>query len=154
MQMKETPEPVIAECREDELLSFLDQELARLPERFRALIVLCDLEGNSRKEAAQQLGCPEGTVASRLARAREMLAKRLARHGLAVSGGSLAAALAQSAASAGVPDTMVTSTIYVATLLAAGKADGAISGPVAALTQKVMRAMFLKKIMLPTAVAF
>ena len=58
-------------------------------------VILCDLEGKTRKEAAQQLGCPEGTLASRLARARTMLAKRLARHGLVVSGGSLAAALSQ-----------------------------------------------------------
>ena len=95
MQMKEMPEPVIAEARGDELLSLLDRELSRLPEQFRVVVVLCDLEGKSRKEVARQLGCPEGTVASRHARARGMLAKRLARHGLAVSGGSLAAALSR-----------------------------------------------------------
>src|SRR5262249_28273585 len=85
------------------LLPMLDQELSRLPEKYRTAIVLCDLEDRTRKEAALQLGLPEGTVASRLSRARVMLAKRLARHGLAVSGGALAAVLSQNGASASVP---------------------------------------------------
>ena len=152
VQMNELPEPAVADARDEELLSLLDQELSRLPERFRALIVLCDLEGHTRKDVARRLGCPEGTVASRLARARELLAKRLTRRGLAVSGGSLAATLSHSVASADVPRTVVTSTINVATLLAAGKAAGVLSGPVAALTQGVLKTMFLKKIM-TTAVA-
>ena len=147
MQMNEMPEPAVIEARDEELLSLLDQELSRLPERFRALIVLCDLEGHTRKEAARRLGCPEGTVASGLARARALLAKRLTRHGLAVSGGSLAAILSHSVASAVVPPTVVTSTINLATLLAAGNAAGVISGPVATLTQGVLKMMFLKKIM-------
>jgi RNA polymerase sigma factor (sigma-70 family) len=152
VQMNVLPEPAVAGARDEELLSLLDQELSRLPERFRALIVLCDLEGHTRKEVARQLGCPEGTVASGLARARELLAKRLARRGLAVSSGSLAATLSHSGASASVPPTVVTSTINVATLLAAGKAAGVISGPVATLTQGMLKTMFLKKIT-ATAVA-
>jgi RNA polymerase sigma factor (sigma-70 family) len=152
MQLKEQPEPAVAEARVNELLPFLDQELSRLPERFRGLIVLCDLEGKTRKEAARQLGCPEGTVASRLARARDMLAKRMARHGLAVSGGSLATALSQSGASAGVPDAVVSSTIRVAGLGAANQATGASSGPVAALAEGVLKTMLLKKIMATTMV--
>lgn len=146
VQMNEMPEPATAGARDEELLALLDQELSRLPERFRALIVLCDLEGNTRKDVALQLGCPEGTVASGLARARALLAKRLTRRGVAVSGGSLAATLSQSVASADVPRTAVTSAINVATLLVAGR-TGAISGPVAALTHGVLKTMFLKKIM-------
>lgn len=145
VQMNEMPEPAVAETRDEELLSLLDEELRRLPERFRALIVLCDLENHTRKDVARQLGCPEGTVASGLARARDLLAKRLSRRGLAVSGGSLAATLSHSVA-ADVPPTVVTSTINVATLLAAGKAAGVISGPIAALSQGVLKAMVLKKI--------
>ncbi len=52
----------------NELRDVLDHELARLPERYRQVIVLCDLEGQGRKEAARRIGCPEGTVASRLAK--------------------------------------------------------------------------------------
>ncbi len=152
VQMQKLPEPAVAEARDEDLLSLLDHELSRLPERSRAFIVLCDLEGHTRKEVARQLGCPEGTVASGLARARGLLARRLTRRGLAVSSGSLAATLSHSVASADVPATVVTSAINVATLLAAGKAAGVISGPVAKLTHGVLKTMFLKKIM-TTAVA-
>lgn len=69
----------------------LDQELSRLPDRFRAVLVLCDLEGQTRTEAARQLGVPEGTVAGRLARARTLLAKRLTRRGVALAVGAMAA---------------------------------------------------------------
>src|SRR5262249_54067052 len=102
--MSQMPEPAM---REKELWSdlgpVLDQELRELQNKYRAVILLCDLEGKTRKEAAAQLRCPEGTVAGRLARARAMLAKRLARHGLALSASSLAATLTQNAAAARVP---------------------------------------------------
>src|SRR5262245_3462035 len=82
--------PEAAETEQDlwsDLQPLLDQELSCLPDKYRAAIVLCDLEGKARKEAARQLGVPDGTLAARLARGRVMLAKRLARHGLAVSAG-------------------------------------------------------------------
>src|SRR5262249_59178336 len=73
-----------------DLEPLLDQELSRLPDKYRVAIVLCDLEGKARKEVARELKIPEGTLSSRLTMARRMLAKRLVRHGLAVSGGALA----------------------------------------------------------------
>src|SRR5207237_9646502 len=125
-----------------DLQPVLDEELSRLPKKYRGVIVLCDLEGKTRKEVAGQLGCPEGAVASRLARARIMLAKRLKGRGVALSGGALAAVLAQNVAPAGVPNSVVDSTINAASLLAAGKAaaPGAISVKVTALTEGVMKA--------------
>src|SRR5207245_7154271 len=78
-QLKEMPEPKAV--GQDLWLDVLDQELRRLPDKYRIVLLLCDLEDKTRHEVARQLGCPEGTIASRLARARTMLAKRLSRHG-------------------------------------------------------------------------
>ena len=130
-QVTAMPEPAVSE--QDlwhDLQPVLDHELSSLPTKYRVAVVLCDLEGKTRKEAARQLGLPEGTVASRLTRARTMLAKRLARHGLAVSGGALAVVLSQRVASACVPTSVVSSTIKAASLFAAGQtAAGIIRSP-------------------------
>jgi RNA polymerase sigma factor (sigma-70 family) len=154
MQMMEMPEPVVAEARGNDLLLLLDLELSCLPEKYRVLIVLCDLESKTRIEVARQLAIPEGTVASRLARARGILAKRLARHGLAVSGGSLAAVLSQTVASASVPPAVVSSTIKVVMLVATGQtaATGLVSAKVAALTEGVLKAMLMSKLKAVVAV--
>src|SRR5262249_42450463 len=93
-QVTAFPEPAMTEPeRWPDLRPLLDQELTRLPDLYRVPVVLCDLEGLTYREAARQLGCPEGTLAARLARARALLAKRLTRHGLVLSGGALAVAL-------------------------------------------------------------
>src|SRR5205085_3361919 len=92
-QVADMPDPAAREAEVDsDLGPLFDQELSRLPDKYRVLIVLCDLEGKTRKDVARQLGCPEGTVGGRLARARRMLADRLARHGLAIPAGALAGA--------------------------------------------------------------
>lgn len=131
----------------------LDQELSRMPDIYRVVIVLCDLEGQTRKEVARQLGVPEGTVAGRLARARLMLAKRLTQRGVVLSGGTLVTLLSQEAAKS-VPKWVMSTTINVATISAAGQeaSAGAISAPVTALTEGVLKAMTVSKLKTATAV--
>jgi RNA polymerase sigma factor (sigma-70 family) len=130
----------------DDLRAVLDQELEQLAEKYRIAVVLCDLEGKTRKEAARQLGWAEGTVASRLARGRGLLAKRLARRGFA--GALVAAALAEGGAPACVPSALVVSTVTAASFSAAraATAQGVPSGAVAALTEGVLKSMLLTKL--------
>jgi RNA polymerase sigma factor (sigma-70 family) len=155
-QVVDMPEPAVKEPEvSGGLQAVLDQELSRLPEKYRVGIVLCDLEGKTRKVVARQLGLPEGTLAGRLTRGRAMLAKRLARHGLAVSGGTLAAVLSQQAASACVPTSVVSSTIKAVALVAAGQAAaGMISAKAIALTEGVLKAMLMSKLKAVMTVLF
>jgi RNA polymerase sigma factor (sigma-70 family) len=142
-QVEQMPEPYREQDIQDDLRPLLDLELSRLPDKYRAVIVLCDLEARTRQEVARQLGLPEGTVASRLATARTMLGKRLVRRGVVLSGGALATALAQGAATAEVPASVVSSTIQAANLFAAGGALAVAmkSARVAALTEGVLKTM-------------
>ncbi len=136
-----------------DLQPLLDEELSRLPDIYRAVIVLCDLEGRTRKEVARRLGVPEGTVAGRISRARTLLARRLTRRGVALSGGALAAVLTQQGATAGMPISVVVPTIKAARLVAARRAaTGAVSVQVAALTEGVMKAMLFNKLKAAMAV--
>jgi len=138
--LADVPEPMAAESLavSDELLAVLDEELARLPDRYRATLVICDLEGLTRKEAARQLRCPEGTVAGRLARARALLAARLANRGIAPSASLLALLLTQ----------QPTSALMVAHVNGAIGAvfGGAVFARVATTVERVVAAMLLRKL--------
>jgi RNA polymerase sigma factor (sigma-70 family) len=144
-QIEDMPQPEVAPPEPQDWRPLLDQELTALPEKYRAAVALCDLEGRPRKEAARRVGCPEGTLSARLARARALLAGRLSRRGVALSGGALAAALAGGAATAAVPAQLVLSTAKAAALVAAGNA-AAMGSHAALLMREVQRGMLMAKL--------
>jgi RNA polymerase sigma factor (sigma-70 family) len=155
-QVKELPHPAIAPPAPTDWQPIFDRELQHLPEKYRTVLVLCELEGRPRKEIARQLHLPEGTLSSRLAAARRLLAKRLARAGLAVTGGTLTAVLAQATVSAKVSAGLVWSTTQAAALVAAGQL-AALTTTAAVLTKGALKAMLMAKLkgtlVLVTAVA-
>jgi RNA polymerase sigma factor (sigma-70 family) len=131
----------------DELRAILDQELAHLPARHRDPLVLCELEGLSRPEAAQRLGIPEGTLSSRLARGKDRLRVRLVSRGVSLTTAAISAILIREARAGTVPLSLLESTVRAATLVAAGPtAAAAISAPVASLSEGVLQAMFIAKL--------
>jgi RNA polymerase sigma factor (sigma-70 family) len=117
--LRETPPKL--EAAWGELQEALDEALRSLPEKYRAVLLLCYLEDRTQEEAAAQLGCPLGTVRSRLAQGRKLLRERLTRRGLAPSAGVLAALLTASGVSAAVPAALRRQTLQIAAGCAAGR---------------------------------
>jgi RNA polymerase sigma factor (sigma-70 family) len=133
---------------DDDWREVLDEALSGLPGKYREVVVLCDLEGKGRRDVAQELGCPEGTVASRLARARALLASRLTKRGVTLSTAALAALLTQEAASADLSPLLISGTVTAASVTAAGPtaATAVLSVGVVALTEGVLHTMLLAKL--------
>ncbi len=154
-QIPDAPEPEAAShAPRGDLAEVLDHELSRLPDKYRTPVVLCELQGKTHHEAAEQLGWPIGTVSGRLSRARSMLAERLTRRGLSTAGASLAVLLAQNpgVASASMPTALLSSTVNAASWAAAGRAvmAGAVSSEVAALAGEVLSTMLLSRVKIAT----
>jgi RNA polymerase sigma factor (sigma-70 family) len=145
--------PQVAEEIRQQVQALLDSELAALRDIYRIPIVLCDLEGKTIKEAAAHLGWPQGTVATRLRRGRCLLARRLSRHGLPLSGAALLGTLSAGVGHAAVPPALLGATLRAAGMLGAGQAlrVAGVSTQVATLTEGVMKAMLLSKLKSTTA---
>jgi RNA polymerase sigma factor (sigma-70 family) len=135
----------------DDLIPILDEELSRLPDRYRAALVACELEGKSRQDAAQQLGLPEGTLSTHLARGRKLLRERLVQRGVSLGVGAWAG-LPRGAVEAAVPDRLLSSTVQAALGPAAGGvASGTVSATVTALAEGVLKMMVLTRLTLIVA---
>src|SRR5690242_8711204 len=125
----------------DDLRRVIDEEVNRLPDKYREPVVLCYFEGKTYQEAARLLGCPAGTASVRLARARELLRTRLGRRGVALSAVALAAWLAEGAAPAGEACLLAEATANAALRFAADPAAAGVSTHVIALTEGMVKAM-------------
>ena len=130
----------------DEIQALLDEELRKLPEKYRTPLVLCYLEGKTNVQAARELNCPAGTMSSLLQRGRDMLRGRLAKRGVALSVSALTALLAADPVSAGVvSNALVRNTVQAAVLFAAG--ETAVAGIASS------QAVFLAEGMLNTMIS-
>jgi RNA polymerase sigma factor (sigma-70 family) len=140
-----------------ELRLALDEEVRRLPEKFRDPIVLCYLDGLTHDEAASRLRCPVGTIRSRLSTGRAKLRDRLTRRGVAVPSGIFGAVLTAQAAEAAVSPSLLVSTVTAATAFAGGlagvSAAGMVSASVASLAESVCTTMILTKLKILGALA-
>lgn len=143
------PEPAAPEPPDDpaELRRVIDEELAKLPDKYRTAVVLCELEGLPRAAAAAQMGIPEGTLSSRLAHARKVLAERLARRGVTAGATAVAVALGRDAAATAVPRTLMNATILAAARFVPGGAVPAgVSPAVSSLTDGVLKTMLATRL--------
>ncbi len=130
-----------------ELQAVLDEEVARLPEKYRDPFLLCCLEGSSRTEAAAALGLPLGTVSSRIATARRLLEERLARRGVSLPAVLTAGVLWSGSASAAVPAELARITVAAA----AGQTVEALSPVVVALAKGALPTLRVARLVLSLA---
>ncbi len=129
-----------------ELRSVLDEELQRLPEKYRAPLVLCYLEARTQDEAAQRLGWSKNTFGRRINQARQMLARRLTRRGLTLSAALSVPLLTDTSAQAALPPLLVATTVHAGLASAMGNAvSGMVSDQVVALAESGVGSLLAKK---------
>jgi RNA polymerase sigma factor (sigma-70 family) len=129
-----------------DLQEVLHEELGRLPEKFRAPLVLCYLQGKTHAQAATELGLHRVTVSERVSTGREQLRQRLAGRGVTLGGSALVGTLAESVVAAAAPAALVLKTTRGATLFVASGAAEALSGHAALLAEGTLQAMFIGKL--------
>jgi RNA polymerase sigma factor (sigma-70 family) len=132
----------LPDASDDDRCGTIEEEIARLPESLRLPVVMCYIQGLTNSEAASRIGCPEGTVASRLARARSRLRRRLRARGIAVVGAAALVEALSTGASASVAAALEKSTIAIVSQAAsASTATGVLSITAVRLGQEVARQM-------------
>jgi RNA polymerase sigma factor (sigma-70 family) len=125
----------------NDLKPIIDEALNELPEKYRAPLVLCCLQGKTHQEAAEQLGWPSGSMSRRMEKARKLLRKRLAQRGVVLSAAVLLPALLQKATAASASASLISGTVQAAMAFGAGAATtaGVISSDVAMLADAVLK---------------
>jgi RNA polymerase sigma factor (sigma-70 family) len=147
------PRETISDLDRRELCQVLDEELQRLPEKYRTPLVLCYLETRSNEEAARVLACPITTLAWRLGRGRELLRGRLLRRGLVLPAAAVEAAVVEQA-SAALPAALAAAVVKGAVVFTEGSAAASgVSPGAAALAEGVLMSMSLAKLKFAVAIA-
>lgn len=137
---------------QNEIKAIIDREVSRLPDKYRLPVVLCELEGRSRGDAARQLRVAEGTLSSRLAAARKALAKRLSKYGFSLPATGLLVFVEQNSVASVVPDRLVDAVVSSAVQSAMGRGSVAvIPETVRSLADTVIRGMSFAKAKLAIA---
>jgi RNA polymerase sigma factor (sigma-70 family) len=136
-----------------EVRSVLDEELGKMPEQYRAPLVLCYLEARTQDEAARHLGWSKNTFTRRLNQARQMLARRLTRRGLTLSTVLTAPLLLDGSAQAALPALLASSTVRAGLASATGQAlDALVSAQVVALAEGGVASLLAKKVSIAVVV--